>query len=207
MDAGFASVAAVLDRLGLPPGLLSPLLAHAASVASDSSRLGLVSAGDERHVLRRHTADSLLTALVRAPEPHERWVDVGSGAGFPGLPLAICYPSTRFTLVEATGKKAGFLERQVLDLGLANVAVAADRAERLEGGFDVGVCRALAKPDAAMGMLFSLVRDGGPCIVLATAAVRGARVVRVDVPEVDSPGTISMMTRSEPAATGASDGD
>jgi 16S rRNA (guanine(527)-N(7))-methyltransferase RsmG len=188
-------LAPLLRRLGLPETLLSPLLAHAAAVARARDRLGLVSRRDATRIERRHTADSLLFALVRTPRPGERWVDVGSGAGFPGVPLACCYPATRFTLVEADRRRAGFLSLQAADLGLANVEVVNARAERLAGQFDVAVSRALGP--GAWALLRRLVRPGG-AVVLAVGPDEppppGATVVRVPPTRgVDSPTTFLMM--------------
>ncbi len=195
MDPGLRTVAGALAQLGLPATLLSPLAAHAAAVREASPRAGLVSTGDENSILARHTADSLSFAVARAPAPDERWVDVGSGAGFPGLVLAIAYPQAGFTLVESNRKKAGFLEVQVLDLGLSNVRVLPQRAETIEEEFDVATARAVADPALMLSSLMGLLVDGGVAIVAGTGAVPGARVVRVDLPEVDSPGTLLMMTR------------
>lgn len=190
------AVSAALKRLGLPWGLLSPLLAHAEAVRTASPRLGLVSSGDEAAIPRRHTADSLLFALARVPQPGERWVDVGSGGGFPGLVLAICYPQAGFSLVEANRKKAGFLDMQVLDLGLTNAKVFAERAERLKPDFDVAVARAVTDPSEAVERLQRLVRPGGAVIVAGTGDVPGAEVVQPDIPEVDSPRRLFMIART-----------
>jgi len=144
----------------------------------------------------RHTADSLLFALAYPPVGGERWVDVGSGAGFPGMCLAICYPQAGFSLVDANRKKAGFLDMQVLDLGLANVRVFAERAERLETDFDVAVARAVTDPAEATRRLLTMVKPGGKVIVAGTGTVVGAEVVQPDIPEVDSPRRLFMMTRT-----------
>jgi 16S rRNA (guanine527-N7)-methyltransferase len=164
-------------------------------VAEHSPRLGLVSTGDENSILERHTADSLVVALARVPKTGERWVDVGSGAGFPGLVHAACYPDTAFILAEASAKKAGFLELEVIDLGLNNVEVSRTRAEALPPDFDVAVTRAVTDPSAAFGLLRTLVRTGGTCIVAGTGSVpTGAQHLGFDLPFVDSPATVFMMT-------------
>ena len=117
--AEIGAISALLRELALPSNLLSQLLAHAAAVAGDADRLGLVSIADSEHVLARHTADSLLFALARAPQAGERWIDVGSGAGFPGLVLGCAYPQTDFVLSEPQQRRAGFLDLQITRLGLA----------------------------------------------------------------------------------------
>ena len=193
----------VLARLGLPPTTLSLLFAHAAAVESNAERLGLVSPGDAGQIIARHTADSLLFALARAPAPHETWIDAGSGAGFPGLVLAICYPATTFTLLEPLKKRAGFLELQVADLGLGNVSVDTRRLEQIEGAHhDVAVTRALADPSRALKSMVRVLRVGGEAIVaigrgvLPSGGLADARIVSVEPPgHVDSPGRFFMMAR------------
>jgi len=76
-----ALLGSLLERLELPISLASPLLAHARAVQRDAARLGLVSPRDVASVVSRHSADSLLFALVRKPRRGERWIDVGTGAG------------------------------------------------------------------------------------------------------------------------------
>lgn len=197
------SVGALLRELGLPETCLSPLMAHASAVEAEADRLGLVSSEDAELVLSRHTADSLLFAIAREPEPEERWVDVGSGAGFPGVPLACCYPHTRFTLVEPQRKRAGFLELQATRLGLDNVHVEQVRASALPGGFDVATARALAEPSLALEILLRLVEPAGTALLAVgtTAQVpHGAVDLDVSRPFVDSPGRLLMISHDRGTA-------
>lgn len=193
-----AVVSALLRELGLSVTMLSPLLAHADAVEVDADRLGLISLADRGHVVTRHTADSLLFALARPPQPGETWVDVGSGAGFPGLVLGICYPDTSFLLVEPQQRRAGFLDLQVMRLGLANVEVRATRASDLFPGFDVAVARALAEPLLALELLRRLAHSGVSIVAVGSAAVAPPGVTDMDVrrPGVDSPGRLFMIAES-----------
>jgi len=199
MSRDRAVLGSLLQRLGLPLQLASLLLAHAEGVHDAPDRLGLISKGDRASIVVRHTCDSLLFAAARTPQPGERWVDVGSGAGFPGLVLACCFPDTRLTLVEPNGRKAGFLELQVSSLGLSNVEVLLRRLEEVDGGFDVAVARAFAAPASTMMDLRSLVRVGGTVLVAAgpgEPAPDGARRVELEaIDDVDSPGVLFMMGR------------
>jgi 16S rRNA (guanine(527)-N(7))-methyltransferase RsmG len=196
LGAEVAAVSGLLRELLLPPGLLSLLIAHAKAVAADADRLGLVSERSVEEVLRRHTADSLLFALARAPEPDEVWVDVGSGAGFPGIALACCYPEARFVMLEPQLRRAGFLELQVTDLGLSNAEVVAARASDVDPVFDVATARALAEPLLALEALNGLVAGRGTVLLAVGDAVpTPAGVTDLDVrrPGVDSPGRIFMI--------------
>jgi len=94
-------------------------------------------------MIERHLVESLaLRALLRG----RRIADVGSGAGLPGIPLAIAWPHARVTLIDANHKKAAFLRQAVIELNLNNAAVVCDRVERWqpEGDFDVVISRAFS---------------------------------------------------------------
>jgi len=105
-------------------------------------RLNLISRNDYQHIAARHFLESLL-ALPYLPRQRFEACDVGSGAGFPGIPLRIARPEMALTLVESKQKKADFLRTVVSDLGLANVKVLAVRAETMRGrSFDVILSRA-----------------------------------------------------------------
>jgi 16S rRNA (guanine527-N7)-methyltransferase len=99
----------------------------------------------------KHFADSVLCAGWPETAAAREVVDIGTGAGFPGIPLAILLPGHRFTLIDSLGKRARFLEELIPELGLANVRVICGRAEdlardaSLRGAFDLCVSRAVAR--------------------------------------------------------------
>lgn len=192
-------LAELIHALELPDQVLSLLVAHARAVQGSADRLGLVAERTLEQILARHTADSLLFALARRPVAGERWIDAGSGAGFPGLVLACAFPASAFTLVEPQHRRAGFLELQVLTLGLANVEVAPVRLERFAvRGADVLVARALEKPSRTFPLLTRFLRPGGVVLIAAgpaTPVPEGAAVLHGLAPgAVDSPGVVLMMT-------------
>ncbi|HEX4243029.1 MAG TPA: 16S rRNA (guanine(527)-N(7))-methyltransferase RsmG [Steroidobacteraceae bacterium] len=108
-----------------------------------NARFNLTAIRDRLGMLQKHVLDSL---SVQPYLRGSRIADVGTGAGFPGLPLAIANPDRRFTLIEATGKKARFVGETAAQLALDNVEVVHERAEKYRPSvlFDGVVARALA---------------------------------------------------------------
>ena len=120
------------------------LLDLLAELADWNTRFNLTAIDDPAEAVRKHLLDSLsIHAHVRG----RTVADVGSGAGFPGLPLAVADPAREITLIEATGKKAQFLEHARTRLGLDNVRVVNSRAEQFkpQARFDSVTARALGK--------------------------------------------------------------
>ena len=139
--------------LTLAPAQVGALAALLAELADWNTRINLTAITDPVEAVDKHLLDSL------AVLPHLEGLavaDVGSGAGFPGLPLAIADPDRRFCLIESTGKKAAFLRHVVARLELPNVEVVAERAEafRPVAPFDSVIARAL-------GSLADFIRVAG----------------------------------------------
>jgi 16S rRNA (guanine527-N7)-methyltransferase len=119
----------------------------------------------------RHFADSLSCLIALGPllerRPAARVVDVGTGAGFPGLPLKLARPELELTLVDSVGKKTAFLEQVLREMGLEDVAVLTIRAEELgqrpehREHYDAVVSRALAGLPALLELCLPLLRIGG----------------------------------------------
>ena len=138
-------------------------------------RVNLTRVVDPEGIRVRHVLDSLTCAVPVLPElradPGPACIDVGSGAGFPGLPLAIAFPELTMTLLEATAKKAAFLEHAVGLLGLDRVAVVAERAEVAARGapyreaYDLAFARALAPLPVALELCLPFVRPGGRLVL------------------------------------------
>jgi 16S rRNA (guanine527-N7)-methyltransferase len=139
-----ARLASGLAKLGLSlaPGQRAALAILVAELADWNTRMNLTAITDPAEVVDKHLLDSL------AVLPHVKGLavaDVGSGAGFPGLPLAVADPDRRYTLIESTGKKVKFLRHAVERLELPNVDVLLGRAEALKPSqpFDSVISRAL----------------------------------------------------------------
>ena len=121
----------------------SQLLQLVDLLESGNALFNLTAIRDRPGMLRKHVLDSLsLQDFLRG----ERIADIGTGAGFPGLPLAILNPTRHFALIEGTGKKARFVIQTAASLGLQNVEIVNERAEnyRPERLFDTVVARALS---------------------------------------------------------------
>ena len=140
-----------------------------ALLISEGARYNLTSLRDPEAIRRRHFDESL--ALLQAIEAEGALgspaIDVGSGAGFPGIPITIVRPELELTLLEATGKKAAFLEKAVEALGLEGVAVVNARAE--DAGRDpahreryaLAVARAVAPLRVLVELALPLLQVGG----------------------------------------------
>jgi len=144
-----------LAKLGLAlvPGQVAALGVLVAELADWNTRVNLTAITDPAEVVDKHLLDSL--AVLPWLRGHTV-ADVGSGAGFPGLPLAVADPERRYTLIESTGKKVKFLRHAVERLDLPNVEVLHGRAEALKPSqpFDSVISRAL-------GPLSDFVRFAG----------------------------------------------
>jgi len=173
-----------------------------------NERINLTSVTDREQVQTRHFLDSLTVGLA-LPEAarHGRVVDVGSGAGFPGIPLKVLFPEMSLTLVEATAKKVKFLRHVAGLLELSDVEVECRRAEELaqEPGhreaYDAVVARAVAPMPALLELTLPFCRIGGIAVAQKKGAIdqeiEGAReaagllggrlrdTVPVSVPELD----------------------
>ena len=129
-------------------------------------RLSLTAAKTAESIVSEHLLDSLYVApLVK---PGFRVADVGSGAGFPGIPLAIACQDASFVLIEPRRKRANFLREVARQTGLRNVEVEEERAEDLDraGSFDVVVARAVGSVRELLVLSAELVKPGGLAIAM-----------------------------------------
>lgn len=134
--------------LDLPAAVQARLLAYVALLKKWNATYNLTAIRDEGEMVTQHLLDSLsvLPALQELALVGRRWADIGSGAGLPGIPLAIVRPDLDMTLVETVTKKSAFQRQAKIELGLANVTVHNQRVEQMPGGtFDAVISRAFAE--------------------------------------------------------------
>lgn len=208
--------------LSLSGDALASLARYYLLLAEWNERVNLTSVDDWNGVVRTHFLDSLTVAKVITTEVPSGGlvVDVGTGAGFPGVPLKIVFPELRLTLVEATGKKVAFLTDLLRELVLTEVEVLHGRAEdlaheaRLRESFDAALARALASMPALVELTLPLVRVGGVLIAQKKGAFgdelsaaedalqeMGGRLERVEtfsLPELAEPRSLVVVRKYSP---------
>jgi 16S rRNA (guanine527-N7)-methyltransferase len=147
------------------------LLAYLELLMKWNRKVNLTSVRSEEECVTRHFGESLY--LARWVDLSGRLLDVGSGAGFPGLALKIVFPEMRATLLEPVAKKRAFLKEVARVCGIAGVEVRGDRLEELsgvgvDGGFDCGTARAVGDPEVMTEGLAKVLKPGGTAYLWIT---------------------------------------
>jgi 16S rRNA (guanine527-N7)-methyltransferase len=167
-----AQSAQSLIGLKLSPSQLTALEQYEHQLLDWNERFNLTAIQEPQKIRTKHFLDSLTCMLALREAPMDRIIDVGSGAGFPGLPLKIIQPHIQLTLVESVGKKVDFLHHIVNSLGLEQVEILQDRVETIgqipqhRQKYDWAIARAVAIMPVLMEFLMPLVRVGGSAIAM-----------------------------------------
>lgn len=149
-----------------------------------NARMNLTAIRGPNEIVQRHFGESFFVAkYVLAHKPVGTAIDLGSGAGFPGVPFAILAPEVQVTLIELQQKKATFLRELVHSLALKNVKIFSHRAQSYAGAADLVMLRAVEKFEDILPMAVSLTSGGGRiALMIGSGQVDRAREL---VPEVD----------------------
>lgn len=142
--------------------------AYAAALVRDGDELGLLGPREMPKLWTRHILNSAVVAELVSPG--QVVGDVGSGAGLPGIPMAIAQPEAEFVLIEPMERRSDWLKQQVEEIGLTNVRVLRARAEEVGEVFDVVTARALKAMPQLLKMCVPMTKNGGEII-----ALKGAR--------------------------------
>jgi 16S rRNA (guanine527-N7)-methyltransferase len=172
---------------------IDQLLAFIKLIEKWNKAYNLTAIKDKQDMVRLHLLDSL--AVIPYLEG-QRIIDIGTGAGLPGIPLAICLPQLSFTLLDSNAKKTRFVQQAVLELKLTNVQICHSRAEDFQPGqhFDTVLTRAFAELSAIvelsrhlMALNGSLIAMKGRCpdAELAQISMK-KKVIPIHVPGVEA---------------------
>ena len=210
-----ASGARELD-LDLSPAQLDQFARYAELLIDWNARFNLTSIVDPRDIVIKHFLDSL-SAARSIPSGSIALIDVGAGAGLPGLPLKIARPEIKLTLLEATRKKCDFLQAVIDDLHLTAVKVVNARAEEAgrlaehREAYDVAIARAVADLPVLIEYLLPFVKIGGFAVAQksreaadeldrADTAILllgglGSQIINVKVPGLDDERTLILVEK------------
>lgn len=195
--------------------------AYEALLLDWNGRMNLTAIREPAQIRTRHFLDALSCVQVVGDLNGRSLIDIGTGAGFPGLPLKIIYPELHLTLVESVQKKTRFLQAVVDELGLASVQIVAERAETLgqmpafREQYDWAVARAVAEMRVLVELLLPFCRVGGHMLAQKgesaegeTAAAANAigqlggqhvKTVAVQLPEREEPHFLIVIAKQRAA--------
>lgn len=148
-----------------------------------NARINLTAIREPGEIVQRHFGESLFAAkyLLEQQLPQTA-IDLGSGAGFPGVPFAMLAPEVQVTLIESQQKKATFLKELIYSLGLRNAKVFSDRAENYPGTVDLVMLRAVEKFEQALPMAARLTKAGGRiALMIGSRQTESAKRLSPDV--------------------------
>lgn len=156
-----------IEKIGIkiPEEKIDKLMEYLKILVEYNSHTNLTAIRDEEGIIEKHFLDSLLLMkYIRKTE--EKAIDIGTGAGFPGMVLAICNPNIKFTLIDSVGKKINFLKQVKEKLTLNNVEIFNVRAEEFINSenretYDLGFCRGVSKLNIILEYEIPFLKVGG----------------------------------------------
>ena len=181
-----------IDYLGVQatPGQLLQLERFHTWLASEAINAGGIGPHEKDRLWRRHIADSLLLGIRTSDA--DSCLDIGSGVGLPGIPLAILFPNTAFTLLDRSGRRTHLSRRVISILGLQNCVVLEQDVEAVDQSYGNVVSRAALPVDRLVFHVKRLLASGGTAVVAYSRRETGA------FPGLDIPG-ISVSVVNIPA--------
>jgi 16S rRNA (guanine527-N7)-methyltransferase len=197
-------MAATSVGVPLDEGQVSALAEFEALLGDRAVRLGIVARSDVRRIRERHILDSLRAAAVASDSDVDA-LDIGAGAGLPGIPVAIARPALALGLVEPRRTRVAFLELALERTGLENATILSTTVEALEVTVDLCFARAFAPLEQAWTAAEPRLRPGGRLVYFAGAALerparpQGCSVMNILPPphdlRIESLGPLVIMTR------------
>ncbi len=175
------------------------LLKYMDGILEKNEHVNLTAISDREEFIQKHFADSLSCIGAEEFKEADSIIDVGTGGGFPGIPLAVCFPEKEFFLVDSLAKRIHIIRELCVKLGIDNVTVVHGRAEdlgrqeNLREDFDLCVSRAVARMSTLCEYCLPFVREGGSFIAykgpdckleiddsLCAIGILGGRLDRID---------------------------
>jgi len=197
LDEGLAALA--LRSVTLPPGAGERLSRYVELLDKWNRTYNLTAIREPERIVTHHVLDALAVLPHLPPRESLSLLDVGSGGGVPGIPLAIARPAWRVVLLDSNHKKGAFLTQAVIDLALANASAAIERVEAYAppSRFDVVISRAFAELPAFVESAMRHVASDGMLVAMKglhpheeieqlPPSVRVVAATRVDVPGLDA---------------------
>lgn len=163
-DARLVRARALELGLTLSSDQVGRLLSYGSWLVEEAIPAGALGPGEASRVLERHVLDALAFGLAW-PVPPERVVDVGSGAGLPGIPLAVAWPRSDVVLLERSGRRARLLRRAIRVLGLPSATVAEGDVRSLDPDWPAAVMRGVLPPDQAVLALDRVLTPSGRAVL------------------------------------------
>ncbi len=219
-----ARLLAGLSELGIPytEQMLEQLQTYYEMMVEKNKVMNLTAVTEKDEVITKHFLDSLCFAKVYLPKRKEgfspRIIDIGTGAGFPGIPLKIFFPELKVVLLDSLQKRINFLQDVVSALGLDGISCIHGRAEELSGKaeyreqFDYAVSRAVARLASLSELCIPFVKQGGQFLAyksegateeieeageaLSTLGCKKVDILSYTIPESDLPRKLVVATKT-----------